>query len=172
MKTSKLGKILIVALFVMLFALVLTVSAGAETKTVAADADLSDAITSAAAGDVLELSGGTYTEADPIAIDKNLTIQGSGTVNGGAPIFNIAEGVTVTFGGSVKYVGAGIGVSIQGTNTNVTFKDTVCFETTSRVYSDLNNAYTSTVTVQDSAGSGKRKWIKTRQSGGNLLLLL
>ena len=149
MKTSKLGKILIVALFLMLFVLVLTVSAGAETKTVAANADLSDAIASAAAGDVLELSGGTYTEADPITIDKNLTIQGTGTVNGGAPIFNIAEGVTVTFGGSVKYVGGGIGVSIQGTNTNVTFKDSVCFETTSRVYSDLNNAYTSTVTVQD-----------------------
>jgi len=149
MKTSKLGKILIVALFLMLFTLVLTVATSAATVTVAADGDLSTAISGAAAGDVIELSGGTYTEADPITIDKNLTIQGTGTVNGGAPIFNIAEGVTVTFGGSVKYVGTGIGVSIQGTNTNVTFKDSVCFETTNRVYQDLNNAYTSTVTVQD-----------------------
>jgi len=151
MKTSKLGKILLVALFLMLFTLVLTVAVGAETKNVAANADLSDAIGSAAPGDVLVLGGGTYTEADSITIGKNLTIQGSGTVNGGAPIFNIAQDVTVTFGGSVKYTGTGVGVQIAGTNTTVNFMDSVHFEVSGNVYSDGNNGYNSTVSVANSA---------------------
>lgn len=156
MKTSKLGKILIVALFVMLFALVLTVAAGAETKNVASDADLAAAISGAADGDVLVLGGGTYN-VGTITIDKNLTIQGTGTVNGGSadnPLFKIAAGKTVTFGGSVVYkttADKSDGVYINGTGTTVNFTENVRFETKRHVYHDKTNSYNSTVTVAGSA---------------------
>jgi hypothetical protein len=140
----------------MLFTLVLTVATSAATTNVAANADLSDAIANAADGDVLVLGGGTYTETT-ITIDKNLTIQGTGTVNGGSkdnPLFKIAAGKTVTFGGSVVYkttADKSDGVYINGTGTTVNFKDSVRFEVKRHVYHDKTNSYNSTVTVVGSA---------------------
>ena len=164
MKTSKLGKILAVALFVMLFAALLTLTSNAATTTVTTADQFTSAVTNAAAGDTITVNGDITLSAS-LTVTKNLTINGTGTVTGAAPIFTVNEGATLTLGGAVTYKGEGVGVQINGNNTTVNFKENVRFEVTSHGYSESNNAWTSTVTVSDEAYI-KSNWAIAFQNGG------
>ena len=90
------GKILVVALFVLLFTLLLTVSASAATHDVATEADLTTALTNAADGDTINVTEDiTLTAA--ITLNKQLTFEGNGktitTSTVGVP-FNVESDVT------------------------------------------------------------------------------
>jgi hypothetical protein len=139
MKKSYLSKILAVVFFVLLFAVVLTVSVGAKTTDVAAGTGtLSAAINAAEAGDVLNLTGGTYHEAG-LTVTKSLTIQGSGSVISSSTIFNIKGDAVLTLGGSVAYSNtASVGFSVQSDAVTVNFKDSVSFSTTKQFFQDSN----------------------------------
>ncbi len=96
MKTNKLGKILVVALFVMLFALVLTVSVNAANTDVTTADGLTTALGSAASGDTVTVTATIPIEADTtINVPEGVTVQGS--VN---PLFKVTgANVTLTVTG-------------------------------------------------------------------------
>ncbi len=157
MKKLHLSKILTVAFFVLLFAVVLTVSVGAKTTDVAAGSGtLSAAINDADPGDVLNLTGGEYTESATIEVGKSLTIQGSGTVTSATDIFKITGAdVEMNLGGSVFYTSTksnGRGIYIAASNFTVNFKDSVNMTTGAHCVEDMAGC-AGTVTVSVASGT-------------------
>ena len=97
--------------FTLLFAIVAsTVLVNATTVTVNPGSNsLQSAVASATAGDVLELSNGTFTEHGDFSINKNLTIKaadGAKSVISNLYYFKIESGAKVTFQG-IEFDGSG-----------------------------------------------------------------
>ena len=86
---GRLGRIAVAVLATAAFA---AAQADAATITAATTAELQSAVTTAAAGDVISLTGSQYSPNAPLTIARNLTIQGPAagpvraTINGGAVI--------------------------------------------------------------------------------------
>lgn len=101
MKTNKLGKILVVALFVMLFVLVLTVSVNAANTDVTTAEGLTTALGSAASGDTV-----TVTATIPITADTTINVPEGVTVQGSVnPLFKVTGAnatLTVTGKGAIN----------------------------------------------------------------------
>ena len=101
MKTNKLGKILVVALFVMLFVLVLTVSVNAANTDVTTAEGLTTALGSAASGDTV-----TVTATIPITADATINVPEGVTVQGSVnPLFKVTGAnatLTVTGKGAIN----------------------------------------------------------------------
>lgn len=130
MKTRKLGKILVVALFVLLFAALLAVSVSAAepvTVDVTNEAELKAAVAAGSTADVVNLVD-TIQITNTITVEKNVTITtatnatvvgkiAATTLEKGTAfkMFELAEGVNVTFDGNVVYSDAGI--FLKGNNT-------------------------------------------------------
>lgn len=150
MKTNKLGKILVVALFVMLFALVLTVSVGAADATVTTADDLTTALDSAVSGDTI-----TVSSTVEITVDTVLTVPAGVTVTGAegaAPLFKVTgENVTLTVSGEgaingtaniIETAANGVTVVLNGCTLTATGND----NNGSIVY-DAVNANSTTVEI-------------------------
>ena len=158
MKKSYLSKILAVVFFVLLFAVVLTVSVGAEEHTIPAGdaAALQSAVASAAAGDTITLSGGEYALTGSLSVTKSMTIQGSGTVALNNTILNVSgTGTELTLGGSVIYQNkgdTGRGISVNSPDITITIKDSVKFDVWANAIQDSANS-TGTTTVNVISGT-------------------
>ncbi len=110
MKTNKLGKILVVALFVMLFVLVLTVSVSAANKNVTTEAELTSALSSAASGDTITVTDNfTITKTAEVKENVTLIVNSGKTLSGNdaaAPMFKVTAAKTFTVKGPGTIKGA------------------------------------------------------------------
>ncbi len=156
MKIRHLGKILAVVFFMLLFAVVLTVSVGAEEIKAEDHANLQAAIDAAAAGDIVVVSQ-DYSLSGPLNITKALTIQGEGAITAPYTVFNVKTGGAFVIGGNLKCVsqnGCGISVNNTTAGANITFKDSVSFETKDNCLQD-SDSVSGTITVNIEGGSLK-----------------
>ena len=81
MKTNKLGKILVVALFVMLFVLVLTVSVNAANTDVTTAEGLTTALGNAASGDTITVTATITLPANAeITVPAGLSLTASASI--------------------------------------------------------------------------------------------
>ena len=164
MKNRKLGKILLVALFAVLFAALLVVNASAAepvTVDVTNEAELKAAVAADSTADVVNLVG-TIQVTSTVNVEKDVTITSAtnATVVGkiaattltkgtAFKMFALADGVDVTFAGNVVYSDAGI---FLGGNNTLTLMDAVQLLPGINCHAIVDTSATSTtVTIKDDA---------------------
>ncbi|MBQ8342347.1 MAG: hypothetical protein IJY22_08270 [Clostridia bacterium] len=167
MKTRKLGKLLLVALFAVLFAALLVVQVGAEEAEVTNEAVLitadnqstaygtvAEAVAAAKDGDTIELIGANTIGAT-ITIDKNLTItgaEGSTVTASGVSLFNVKNGAKLTLGGYTAWSTNKSCISVGEGGAHVVLTDAVQLtsignDTQGAIFSDYTGNDDSTLEI-------------------------